>query len=206
MKGSEILEKPFNGNVSDRLLVKYYKGKVFYYVGSKGSKSGEYEIKPCKAGIDSWGGLIWRFDGYGQYADWENIFDIWEDAKKECKRRNILYGEGFYQLPFVKLETLEKYKDKMLHIENMINKYLKGFENFQGIDFCDVNAGGIQIRGRHKEIKNYTYGQQPTIKYDFSNADDVIWEFLKMWGEVDNPQAIAREKAFIADGEKYGWD
>jgi len=29
---------------------------------------------------------------------------------------------------------------------------------------------------------------------------------FKMWGEVDNPQAIEREKAFIADGEKYGWD
>lgn len=197
---------PFNGNVSDRLLAKYYKGKVFYYVGSNSGKNGKYEIKPCKAGIDSWNGLIWRFDGYGQYADWGNIFDIFEEAKKECKRRNILYSDGFYQIPFVKLETLEKYKDKMLCIEKTINKYLKGFENFQGIDFCDVSAGGIQIRGHHKEIKGYTYGQQPTIEYDFSNADDVIWEFLKMWGEVDNPQAVAREKAFIADGEKYGRD
>lgn len=194
--------------MSDRLLVKYYKGKVFYHIDSNSysGKSGKYEIKPCKAGIDSLKGLIWRFDGYSQYADWGDIFDIWEEAKKECKRRNTLYREGFYQIPYVKLETLEKYKDKMLYIENIINKYLKGFENFQGIDFCDVNANGIQIRGHHKEIKNYTYGQQLTIEYDFSNVDDVIWEFLKMWGEVDNPQAIEREKAFIADGEKYGWD
>lgn len=45
MKGSESLNKPFNGNVSDRLLVKYYKGKVFYYVGSKGGKNGEYKTQ-----------------------------------------------------------------------------------------------------------------------------------------------------------------
>lgn len=194
---------PFNGNVNDRLLVKYYKGKVFYYVGSgsNNGKSGKYEIKPCKAEIDSWNGLIWRFDGYGQYEDWENIFDIWEEAKKECERRNTLYSEGFYQIPFVKLETLEKYKDKMLYIESTINKYMKGFENFQGIDFCDVSARGIQIRGHHKEIKKYTYGQQSTIEYDFSNADDVIWEFLKMWGEVDNPQAIERKSLYCRWGK-----
>ena len=91
MKGSESLNKPFNGNVSDRLLVKYYKGKVFYYVGSKGGKNGEYKIKPCKAEIDSWNELRWRFEGYAQYLDWENIFGIWEEAEKECKRRNTLY-------------------------------------------------------------------------------------------------------------------
>lgn len=200
------MDIPFNRNVSERLLAKYYKDKVFYYVAPKSGKSGSYEVKPCKPSVDSWDNLIWRFDGYGQYADWKNIFDIFEIAKEECKRRNDLYSKGFYATPFIKLELLEKYKDEMLRIENMINKYLKGFENFQGIDFCDVSAGGIQIRGHHKEIKGYTYGEQPTIKYDFSNADDVIWEFLKMWGEVDNPRAIARQKAFIADGEKYGWN
>ena len=205
------MKAPFNGNVSTRLLEKYYKGKVFYYVGSRNSKKQEFEIKKCRLTDGSYETPLWKFDSengyeYGIFANWEDIFDVWEDAKEESSRRNDLYSKGFYCIPFVKLETLEKYKDKMLHIENTINKYLKGFENFQGIDFCNVSAGGIQIRGHHKEIKGYTYGQQPTIEYDFSNADDVIWEFLKMWGEVDNPQAISREKAFIADGEKYGWD
>lgn len=202
---------PFNGNVSTRLLEKYYKGKSFYYVGSKNSKRQEFELRECRLTDGNYETPLWKFDSgkefeYGMFVPWEDIFDVWEDAKKEIDRRNVLYRKGFYQIPFVKLEVLEKYKEEMLRIENTIKKYLKGFENFQGIDFCDVNARGIQIRGHHKEIKNYTYGRQPTIKYDFSNADDVIWEFLKMWGEVDNPQAIAREKAFIADGEKYGWD
>lgn len=202
---------PFNGNVSTRLLEKYYKGKSFYYVGLKNSKRQEFELRECRLTDGNYETPLWKFDSgkefeYGMFVPWEDIFDVWEDAKKEIDRRNVLYRKGFYQIPFVKLEVLEKYKEEMLRIENTIKKYLKGFENFQGIDFCDVSAGGVQIRGHHKEIKNYTYGRQPTIKYDFSNADDVIWEFLKMWGEVDNPQAIAREKAFIADGEKYGWD
>lgn len=205
------MKVPFNGNVSTRLLEKYYKEKVFYYVGSRNSKQQKFEIKKCRLTDFGYKNPLWKFSEKtgsecGIFSDWGNIFDIWEEAKKECKRRNTLYREGFYQIPYVKLETLEKYKDKMLYIENTINKYLKGFENFQGIDFCDVNARGIQIRGHHKEIKNYTYGQQLTIKYDFSNVDDVIWDFLKMWGEVDNPQAIKRERVFIADGEKYGWD
>ena len=52
-----------------------------------------------------------------------------------------------------------------MYIESQINKCLCGFENFQGIDFCNVGAGGIQIRGHHKQIKGFTYGSQPTIKY-----------------------------------------
>ncbi len=199
------LEIPFNGNVSVRIMEKYYKGRTFYYVDS--AKRSDFDVMECKLTDVDCETPYWKFsDGRGTFADWEDIFDSWEEAKTEGKRRKDLFTVGFYDTPFVGLKTLEKYKDKMLYIENTINKYLKGFENFQGIDFCDVSAGGIQIRGHHKEIKGYTYGRQPTIKYDFSNAGDVIWEFLKMWGEVDNPQVIARGKAFIADGEKYGWD
>lgn len=198
---------PFDGNVKPRLLEKLYKDKIFYNVTSNGYKSGKYSIKPCKLSTDDYGNVVWQIiDGYKKYAKWEDIFDIYEVTKEECKRRNQLYKEGFYEIPYVTLDTLEKYKDQMLHIEETINKYLAGFENFEGIDFCDVYAGGIQIRGHCKQIKGYTYGGQPTIKYDFSNAEDVIWEFIKMWGEIDNTESIRSQLAFIRDGEKYGWD
>lgn len=191
-----------------RLLEKLYKDKVFYYIGSSHHKHGDYKLKPCQIGRDTYGNFIWKFiNGGGVYLnDWKDIFDNYEVAKKECKRRCSLYVDGFYKEPFVKLETLEKYKDKMLYIENTINKYLSGFENFEGIDFCDVNANGIQVRGHCKPIKGYTYGNQPTIKYDFSNVEDVIWEFIKQWGIIDTPEAIAKEQSFIRNGEKYGWN
>lgn len=99
----------------------------------------------------------------------------------------------------------ERLKDFM-YIESQIDKCLCGFENFQGIDFCNVGAGGIQIRGHHKQIKGYIYGSRPTIKYDFSNIEEVICEFIDMWRRNDTSEKIMKEKRFIYFGEKYGWD
>lgn len=112
----------------------------------------------------------------------------------------------FYMKPYVRKEILEQYKDEMLEIENEINKQLKEYPNFLGIDFCDVGAYGIQIRGHHKDISKYTFGSQPTIKYDFSNKEDVIRKFVSMWKHQDTPEEVMSFKRFIADGEKYGWD
>lgn len=104
------------------------------------------------------------------------------------------------------LEMLEEHFIDLMYIESEINKCLSAFENFQGIDFCNVGAGGIQIRGHHKQIKGYTYGSQPTIKYDFSNIEEVICEFIDMRRRSDTEQKIAKEKEFIYYGEKYGWN
>lgn len=101
---------------------------------------------------------------------------------------------------------LEEHFIDLMYIELKINKYLSAFENFQGIDFCNVGAGGIQIRGHHKQIKGYRYGSQPTIMYDFSNVEEVICEFIDMWRRSDTEQKIAKEKEFIYYGEKYGWN
>ena len=131
-------------------------------------------------------------------------FDKLKTQKKT--KINSLYFDGFQRKPYLKIKTLELYKEDLLKIENDINKLLKGFENFQGIDFCDVSANGIQIRGHHKQIKGYTYGTQPTIKYDFSNKNDVVLEFVNMWYQYDIPDKVYKEQRFIADGEKYGWD
>lgn len=209
------MKEPFEGKVSPRLIAKLYKNRVFYNVESTGYKSGNYTVKPC---------VIWYDECFSMYLlyiqfkdekfsyrkclsySWLNVYENYDEAKAEAERRNKLYTEGFYKKPFVKLETLEKHKIDLIYIENTINKYLAGFENFEGIDFCDVSAGGIQIRGHHKEIKGYTYGAQPTIKYDFSNIEEAMWDFIKMWGDYDAPHNIYKELAFIKDGEKYGWD
>ena len=104
------------------------------------------------------------------------------------------------------MDIIKNNLNELIFIQEDIKKKLKGYENFLGIDFCDVSASGIQIRGHHKNIKGYTYGEQPTIKYDFSNINEVIKEFVLMWWEKDNDAEIAKEKDLISFGEKYGWD
>lgn len=104
------------------------------------------------------------------------------------------------------MDFKEKYKNELIYIENAIKEKLKDYPNFKGIDFCNVGAGGIQIRGYHKDINSYTYGDQITIKYDFSNYLECINEFVEMWTAYDTPEKIKVFKDFIADGDKWGWD
>lgn len=87
-----------------------------------------------------------------------------------------------------------------------INTALKDYPNFDGVDFCDVGAGGIQIRGHHKQIEGYTYGSQPTIKEDLSDITEKTQEFIDMWKAEDTPTKVSKFKEFISIGKKYGWD
>lgn len=91
-------------------------------------------------------------------------------------------------------------------IRKEINDILSKYPNFNGIDYCDVSAGGIQIRLFHKEVKGYAYGDQVTLKYDLSNADECVDRIVRVWEYYDTPENLKRTKSFIADGEKYGWD
>lgn len=214
MKGSDNLDIPFGGNVCPRLLRKLYKTKVFYYV--KTGCGGKFVSVPCVLSNNDWDidfPFVRFFDdemridvSYSNGANWKNLYDNFEEAKTEARRRNGLYFECFRYKPFLKLDILEEHKEQLMYIEKEINNQLLYFENFQGIDFCDVSAGGIQIRGHHKKIKGYTYGSQPTIKYDFSNVEQVIYEFVEMWKERDNPTSVNKNLSFIRWGEKYGWD
>lgn len=214
LKGSDYLEIPFRGNVSERLLRKLYRDKVFYCVRT--GIDGKFYSKPCILSDYEWTmdfPFVRFFEDKMRLniksstgTNWNDLYDSFEEAKREVRRRNDLFFNGFAYKPYLRLEILEEHKDQLIYIENEINKCLSGFENFQGIDFCDVHAGGIQIRGHHKQIKGYTYGSQPTIKYDFSNVEEVISEFIDMWRRKDNPQAIAKTKDFISWGERYGWD
>jgi len=203
------MKVPYDGKINIRLILKRYKNKIFYYVSDFDNY--KYSFKPCMLSDSSSIGFpSVRFfnekmkldTGYSRGADWKMLFDSFEGAENEAKRINSLYFDGFQHKPFLKIEKLEEHKEDLLKIEKDINKLLKGFEDFEGIDFCDVSASGIQIRGHHKKIKGYTYGKQPTIKYDFSNKDEIVMEFVSMWYKHDKPSEISRELSFIADGEK----
>ena len=208
------MKVPFNGNVNARLLKKLYRDKVFYCVRENHLE--KYIFSPCFLSDCEWSidfpfvKFIKRempFDErFSNGARWENLFETYEEAREEAKRRNYLYFECFRYKPYLKLEMLEEHLKDFMYIESQLDKCLCGFENFQGIDFCNVGAGGIQIRGHHKQISGYTYGSQPTIKYDFSNVEEVICEFIDMWRRNDTEEEIIKEKRFIYYGEKYGWD
>ena len=114
--------------------------------------------------------------------------------------------DNFQRKPYLRDELLKENYDKLIHIETKINEKLADFENFDGIDFCDVNAGGIQIRGFHKEVKGYCYGDQITIEYDFSNYEEAIELFVDEWKNSDIPKKVKSYKDFLEAGERWGWD
>lgn len=199
---------PYDGNVNIRLVVKRFKNKTFYYVSTFDNY--KYSVKPCvlsEASLQTFP-FVRYFDnsGFSQGASWKRLFDKLEDAENEARRVNSLYFDGFKYKPYLKVEELEEHKVELLIIENLINKLLYGFEGYNGIDFCNVGAGGTQIRLHHKQIKGYTYGDQITILPDYSNINDVAIDVIKTWIKHDTPNNVKRELKFIADGEKYGWD
>ena len=98
------------------------------------------------------------------------------------------------------------YAAKFAEIRTSIAAQLADYPNFVGVDFCDVTAGGIQIRGHHKEVTSYTYGKQVTVKYDLSNAQEVAQQFVTMWKEQDTDTHLAGYKGFLTEGKRWGWD
>lgn len=208
------MEVPYNGNVNIRLLVKFFKNKVFYRV-DEDNYGGSFKVTPCLISEKSIIKLpfTYNFDEnmklnetYSQGVRWDRLFETIEEARFESKRLTSLYNDGFYRKPYLKQEKLEKHKEDLLKIEKAINKLLTGFDGFLGIDFCDVSANGIQIRGFHKKITRYCFGNQITIKYDFSNKEEVIRDFVFMWYQHDTLDEINGKLSFIRQGEKYGWD
>lgn len=206
------MKEPYDGKVNIQLVVRRFKDRTFYYVSTFDNH--KYSVKPCLLSNKSIKGFPFvRFfkDGvfdntFSRGADWKYLFDTLEDAEKEARRLNSLYFDGFRHKPYLKIKELEEHKKDLLEVENMINKLLSGFENYEGLDFCNVSAGGTQIRLHHKQIKNYTYGDQVTILPDYSNINDVALDVVKVWIRYDTPTKIRSELNFIADGEKYGWD
>jgi len=112
----------------------------------------------------------------------------------------------FRHIPSMGEDLLKAHYTELREIEAAITDELSNYGNFDGVRFCDVSAGGIQMQGIHKEVKGYVYGEQPTIKYDFSNAKEATDMFCKLWRECDNPQFLKNFQRFLSDGQKYGWE
>ena len=55
---------------------------------------------------------------------------------------------------FLKKPMLEKHKEDFERIRQRITEALKEYENFDSVDFVDVNARGIQISGKNKKTGN----------------------------------------------------
>lgn len=202
---------PLYSNVNHRLVCKRFKNKMFYLV-TKQTKGSPYTVEsgflssfpnstyvfftPCINGVKR---------DYKRMFDWKDLFESYDEANKIVTSRNKLL-KSFRYPPFITEECLLQHSDKLNYIEQQIDKLLTNFENYNGIDFCDVGAGGIQVRIHHKAIKGYTYGDQKTIKYDFSNFKEIPLQVVEEFLKIDNPEAISKQQEFIRMGEKYGWD
>lgn len=210
------MERPHK-DITQKELLDLYKQRVFYHILKHSKGQGVLKAKPCILSRNSaWNPLhpmVTYFDedmrlceGSDKYAEWQDLYDGWEEADKFVKHIDKLYTKGFWRRPYVTIDTLEKYKGEMVKIEKRINEELKEYPNFLGIDFCDVSAYGIQVRGHHKQILTHTFGKQPTINYDFTNKEQVIQDFVQMWKVNDTPEDVIRYKDFIYFGNKYGLD
>lgn len=114
--------------------------------------------------------------------------------------------QSFRHRPYLRDKMLNDHYDELKQIECRVDELLAGSVNYDGIDFCDVHAGGVQVRIHHKQIKGYTYGHQVTINYDFSNMNKVPEQVANAFKYYDTPDRIMTMKSFIAQGERYGWD
>ena len=192
-------------------LLELYRNRVFFYVSDN-----TQQIQLCILDREhSWNPATpfvtmlnddFTLSSFSQCVGWDMLYDGWEEADKRVKHIEKLYTKSFYKKPIVSILTLEKYKGELVKIEKEISERLKEYPNFLGVSFCDVHAGGIQILGYHKEIKNHTYGNVITIAYDFSNKDEVANEFVEMWKAQDNPESVNKLKFILDYGDKYGWD
>ncbi len=107
---------------------------------------------------------------------------------------------------YLKEKTIDNHLQDLIYIHNQICFILyQQYPNFDGLDFCDVSANGIQVRLHHKQIPNYTY-HSVTLDYNFSNINDVINTAIDIWSYCDNEQSVKQYQDFLSYGERYGWD
>lgn len=211
------MKVPYNGKVSIETIVKRFslKNKILFSLSK--DRFGKYVTEPCQ--LTSSSRIDWPFVRYlkkeGEAISFENNLSIgasWGtlfETKQECDNLAENYNKilsAFRYTPNHSIADIAKNFDKFKACEGAIDKLLSGYLNYDGIDFCNVAAGGIQIRLHHKQIKGYTYGDQFTIKYDLSNIEDAPKEVAAIWENYDKADKVSQYKDFIASGEKYGWD
>lgn len=114
--------------------------------------------------------------------------------------------DKFDYIPYLNKPTLDAFSNLLLDLQHIIHEGLSDYPNFLGIQFVDVSAGGIQIRGFHKDVDGHNYGEQTTIKYDMSNAYEAASDFISYWKASDNDDSIRFMKEFFKQCEEYGYD
>lgn len=98
----------------------------------------------------------------------------------------------------------DMFADNANTLEAISDYLLRNCREIHSISFSDVGANGIQVGGVHNFNPGYLY-MIKTIKYDFSNINEIVKEFVKDWNKSTLEQ-IENFKRFTKDGEKYGWD
>ena len=116
--------------------------------------------------------------------------------------RNDKLGKHFH---FLKQSTIDNHLQDLINIHNSICFILSQYPNFDGLDFYDVSAGGIQVRLFHKEVTGYCYFSI-TVKYNFSNKQEVIENAIETWKELDTDEHLKSYQSLLEFGNKYGWD
>ena len=129
--------------------------KTFFYLSSRCKNIGEIkEVKPDYY----YNMILWYYPPKDITdikkitkfnADWFDIFETKEAAEEAFKYYSSLYGMFKYR-PYLSIKMLINHAEQLHKIEQDIEEGLKDNENFEGVDFCDVSAGGIQIRIHHK--------------------------------------------------------
>lgn len=162
-------------------------------------------------------GPIIQEEYYGKQRDYIKVEDgsrieVYPDLKivetyEEALKIKEEYEElrKYFNANFIKYKWVMEHYNELSKLKKELDKLVEKYENLVGYDFCDVSAGGVQIRLKHKEIKNYTFGRQITIKYDCSNINEVLDLVEKAWVEDDTEENVNFDKRMIADCEKWGW-
>ena len=101
----------------------------------------------------------------------------------------------------------ENWKEILWNLYQRICNELKSDPNFDDIDFCDVSAGGIQIRLKHKAIKTQCVGEQYTLHYNLDNIEECYNKVINEWNEiVSDKRYIPAYQRMLDDFAKYGCD
>ena len=195
-----------NVPISERQFCSDNAGKVFYYVdGGKHAPENIKQVTPVYSKTVRQ--TFWKLlnEGRDAWLGYDSIFENESEAEQFVKTVKHIRSQ-FRHDPYVSNTMLLKHFEDFKDIENKIEDGLKDYPNFDGIDFCDVSAHGIQVRTHHKAFEKYTYGSQFTIEYDFSNKDEIPNLVINNFKNNDNEKDVKSQKRFIAYGEKYGWD
>lgn len=171
--------------------------KYYYYVDFEGGR-----IDKCTVEGDEIKVLqLYKEDAMLVSIKWVYDDRDLRETRKEALERfsylNELYNEGFHNKPYITEDILAGIKAELIKVQEQITEKLMYYGNFQGVTFVDNGYGDIQIQGKHREIKGYTYTSNKPIKYDFSNIDESVEEFIRMWASVDKPSYTKKIQEFL---------